>query len=158
MVLWFLKKWSKNLPASHKDTPNISCKGSLQLHLSYSLFKTYQSSKMHRNQKITKNPQRNISRSPLGTPTPKEREGSSMLTWDPCRQQRKKRVPISMCRVPGDVFIVFHLDILLDSLTHSHSFFFFVWMLQNRNPLRNKANGEVLGPTAKGWAQEGLKN
>lgn len=33
-----------------------------------------------------KNPQRNISRSPLGTPTPKEREGSSMLTWDPCRR------------------------------------------------------------------------
>lgn len=73
--------------------------------------------------KITKIPNGTSHEAPP-PPTPKEREGSSMLTWDPCRRQRKKQVPISMCRVPGDFFIVFHLDIFCWIHSQTHTFFF----------------------------------
>lgn len=105
---------------------------------------------MHRNQTSQKSPTEHLTE-PLGTPTPKEREGSSMLTW---------------IHVSSSWWFLYCFSLgyfLLDSLTHTHTPSFFVWMLQNRNPPQKKRsqipwfNGEVFGPTAKGWAQEGLK-
>lgn len=140
-ILWFLK-WSNNLPASHKNTPNIRVTiWALPYSKHIWIFK-------NTNQKSQK------SRTSHGTPqppTPKEREGSSMLTWI---HVTRRWVPILMCRVL--VILCYHLDILdisLDSKNHALFGCFKTEILCKKNAPNPMANGEVLGPPKKppGW-------